>query len=69
MSTGPHIQIAPGVVFSATVFSPVQLSRCTNVQDRDTQHSSSRRPAVDPRQIDLWADDVRYAPQPDAQQP
>jgi hypothetical protein len=68
MSSESRIQIAPGVVFSATVFTPVQLSRCTSV-DRDTQHPDSRRPAVDPRQIDLWADDVRYAPQADAQQP
>jgi hypothetical protein len=33
MSSESRIQIAPGVVFSATVFTPVQLSRCTSVQD------------------------------------
>ena len=46
MSTEPHIHIAPGVVFSATVFKPVQVSRITSVQDRDTRHPDSDRPAV-----------------------
>lgn len=66
MSTESRIQVAPGIVFSATIFMPVQLSRCTS---RDTQHPNSRRSDVDPRQIDLWASDARYAPEADVQQP
>lgn len=67
MNIDAHIQITPGVIFSAAVFTPVELAQRPGVQDQDTQHPDSRRPAVDPRQIDLWANDPDYAPQADAQ--
>ncbi|WP_156992212.1 hypothetical protein [Paraburkholderia oxyphila] len=43
MNPESRIQITPGVVFSATVFTPVPHSRCPSVRDRDTQHPFIRQ--------------------------
>ncbi|WP_321899988.1 hypothetical protein [Paraburkholderia heleia] len=67
MNIDARIQITPSVIFSAAVFTPVELTQRPSVQDRDTQQPDSHRPAVDPRQIELWANDANCAPQADAQ--
>jgi hypothetical protein len=65
MSVGPLIEIAPGVIFSTAVFTPVHLSQRKNLQGSGARH----HPGVDARQLVLWADDADHAPRVDKGEP
>ena len=63
MSGESFIQIAPGIVFSAGVFTPVDLPQPPIRRYGSLTHTDIYPSAADPRQIDLWADDAEHAPE------
>jgi hypothetical protein len=62
MSTDSFIRITPDVIFSAAVFTPVQLAQPLKPVSKRGQKADREAPEIDPRQIDLWDDDAERAP-------
>jgi len=57
-----YVQISPDVIFSADVFTPMYLGLPATRPGKRAGQIPADTPGVDPRQIDLWADDVDYMP-------
>lgn len=62
MTDHRYVQISPDVIFSADVFTPMYLGLPATRTSRRAGQIPADTPGVDPRQIDLWADDVDYVP-------
>ncbi|KWN14707.1 hypothetical protein WT83_16595 [Burkholderia territorii] len=56
-----YVQISPAVIFSADVFTPAYLGLPVNRPSQRAGRVASDEPVIDPRQIDLWADDADHA--------
>jgi len=61
VSADLFVRISPDVVFSAAVFTPVQLPQPSRRADNRAV-SDAAAPEIEPRQADLWADDAEHAP-------
>ncbi|WP_162631634.1 hypothetical protein [Burkholderia sp. JP2-270] len=57
-----YVQISPDAIFSAYVFTPMYLGLPVTRPSNRAGQVPAENPGIDPRQIDLWADDVDQTP-------
>ncbi|RQZ67413.1 hypothetical protein DIE08_13470 [Burkholderia sp. Bp9004] len=62
MTDHRYVQISPDVIFSADVFTSTYLGLPVTRPSKRAEQVPADKPGIDPRQIDLWADDVDHAP-------